>query len=345
MKTKPIRVSRSVLYEAIWEKPPEELAHRLGIGLEELSRACEQLDIPQPSEDYWRRKASALPVIKRRMSPLSKGAPTQITFHAPMYPLFPRKLHPQVTELVEQRSVRAAHAKAHGWEPVPDAPGERRRLSMMSRLFHGVELQGIHPSIGELNEIEFGVRDVRINCRLWTKLKKAPAPLSEHARKRLPYRLRHRNLVSTGMLAFEFTSRVSEFGVRRLWSEAIGRPFESMVPEIVAAISTVANESSRRRGDEELASQRRALEFERERADEARWREFSRIAEARDFFLRARNLLHALESEATDVEAVVGDRTVGEWLTWLRARLVHSEPSPEGVVEILRRLAKAPDER
>src|SRR4051794_24806205 len=108
MKTKPMRVSRSVLYEATWETPPKELAHRLGIALEELSRACEQLDIPQPSEDYWRRKASALPVIKRRMSPLPKGAPTQIIFHAPAYPLFSRKLHPHVTKLVEQRSVRAA---------------------------------------------------------------------------------------------------------------------------------------------------------------------------------------------------------------------------------------------
>lgn len=69
MIAKARKVSRKALYEAIWETPPGELARRLGIKPEALSEACLRLQIPQPSDDCWLRKAAARPVVERRMPP------------------------------------------------------------------------------------------------------------------------------------------------------------------------------------------------------------------------------------------------------------------------------------
>jgi len=348
MIAKPKKLSRKALYEAVWQTPPGELAQRLGIRPEALSEACRELQIPEPSHDYWSRKSAGKPVVKRRMPPLTGGAPAHLLLPSMAEPLPPRGLHPSVAKLMDQRATRAVHAKAQGWEPAAFAPGERRRLMMMSRLFHAVERHGVHASIGELNEVSFRIGNARFECRISMKLKKADEPLPEHIKRRLPYRLRHRNLVSTGKLEFEFRTKVSQFGVRRLWSETARRTFESMVPDIAATIFHVAKETLRLRVEAERADRdgadKRSLEFRRERAEQAKWNEFLRAADAHDTLRGARHLLETLERELVDLDAVIGDRTVGEWLHWLRTRLDCSGALSRQPIDVLKRLARTSDD-
>ncbi|NBC05368.1 MAG: hypothetical protein GVY20_16915 [Bacteroidetes bacterium] len=49
----PIIFKRTKLYEEVWTKPMTELAKEYGINVYQLTKACDELEIPRPESGYW----------------------------------------------------------------------------------------------------------------------------------------------------------------------------------------------------------------------------------------------------------------------------------------------------
>jgi hypothetical protein len=74
MSTQGKTISRQELYERVWKAPLNKVAEELGTTYPELSRVCDELNVPKPAHGHWQRLKLGLPV---EVSPLPEPAPGQ----------------------------------------------------------------------------------------------------------------------------------------------------------------------------------------------------------------------------------------------------------------------------
>ena len=56
------KISRHELYERVWKATLKKVAEELGTTYAELSRVCDELNVPKPAHGHWQRLQLDLPV-------------------------------------------------------------------------------------------------------------------------------------------------------------------------------------------------------------------------------------------------------------------------------------------
>ena len=150
----------------------------------------------------------------------------------------------------------------------------------------------------------------------------------------------------TGLLQLSIEPRPHP-ALRQSWIETAEQPLEEQLPEIAAVFIAAApilqerrrqhEENERRRHEEEM---RRYEERQRQLLERNRLRGFLELASRWKEVETARLFLDALVNRAAgDLDEVIDDRTVGEWILWARERLTAHDPLNAGAAALFRTIA------
>jgi sirohydrochlorin ferrochelatase len=137
----------------------------------------------------------------------------------------------------------------------------------------------------------------------------------------------------TGLLQLSIEPRLHPT-LRQSWIDATDQPLEEQLPEIAAVFIGAApilqerrrlyEENEWRRHEEEM---RRYEERQRQLLERNRLRGFLELASRWKEVETARLFLDALANRAAgDLNELIDDRTVGEWIVWARERLTAHDP-------------------
>lgn len=294
-------LTRVGLYEVVWRVPADMICARLNISREQLDAVCADLLIRRPDEEYWRRLAAGLTVIKFKLPP-AKGKKFASD-------------NQTAGRAGADDGVRREDVYRIEWNC------SARRRAVLIQLFALARQHGIEAHCESFSYVRFTAKYISISCRLKEKLKRTSEVVPEHVNLSLPGLLRNKGLVPSGMLNFEFSQRVSKYGVRREWNETRDSPLENSLPAIVEAIGIVLDHSAR---EAEIA-RKEAMEREQQRLheenDRRQWQKLVKLAEEYDGAKKIEALLSALEAEPADPFVKFGDRTANEWKRWAEEKL------------------------
>lgn len=158
-------------------------------------------------------------------------------------------------------------------------------------------------------------------------------------------------LDSTGNLVFTLEDYFGpENAIRREWLETETKRLEGMVEDIVATLLLAGPALVRMREEREEESRRRQ-EAERIRQQEEtkrrknrnQWRAFTEQADNHEKARRARALIEALQQLEADPAAVVGERTLAQWLSWAHDQANSIDPLTRGTDALFEEIAKVTD--
>jgi hypothetical protein len=158
-----------------------------------------------------------------------------------------------------------------------------------------------------------------------------------------------RTLHPSGRLVFLIeTSAPSKFKLKREWSDSEARRLEDAIPEIIEtllATGTIIAELQRQREDDHRRYQEEMMmlrkQEEQQKLDDSRWAVLLEFASRAEKIPQLERLLDDLEAAAGDLEDVVGDRTLREWLAWCRWRCQELDPRRRSLQAIFESVAKA----
>jgi hypothetical protein len=374
-----MRLSRARLYEMVSNTPLSKLAPKLGVSVFALTALCKKHNIPYPGSGYWTKKSLG---IEQSLEPLP-APPDSNDLAISIEPAKPRrrlrgavqsvvqkndlnatptvdadtsprliKPHPLVARWMadRERRRRDASASRNDWRissaPPPMAGIDHRRYNILSLLFKALEAKGAGVSDGKKGlscvtidgeKIEFQVREKNRQVRILPTDRRS-GYLSQE-------------LVGTGKLVFAIKTYLRG-PHHEEWPESDRNPLESQLPKIVERLFEGAailrawhieqeQDRLRRQEDAERRAERaRRAEEERLRHDELRMlaRDLRRANEIRAF-------IAAMKSQPFDAEAILHEKTLGQWLAWAEAAadaLDKSREGPSGVFSIIGNLRAQP---
>lgn len=207
-----------------------------------------------------------------------------------------------------------------------------RRLELLDELIRDIEKRGARVGFGGSGNLVASIEGEDVEFRLRDKLKLVRRALTpEEKRWGLHQKDWKQEAESTGLLVFSIESYAPpEFrpqNWRTKWEENKRQSMETLLPEIASAILTAAiarrewtQKLNREKEKSKVAEQAR---LERRRArlvDKNRWIRLLEIAqEWRDAQL-VHQMLTTIEQNVTDPEQMIGEKSVGEWLSWAKER-------------------------
>ena len=336
-------LSRKELYDLVWQQPLSKMAPQFGISATALANICRKYEVPYPGSLYWTMKSMGRPVEIQPL-PAAEGGSTQISIE-PAKPRRPRtgnsdekpkhsdaqdvmaqlpaKEHPIVTRLIADREQRRREALASGnkWAiesaPGPIADVDRRRHSLLSKLFYAVEERGGKVSAAQKGnflahidgeDVEFLIREKRSQRRVVSDLG--------------GFKSTNVELIGTGRLSFSFLTYSPTHPCSE-WNETDTAKLESRFPAMVERIFAGAQglkawnlkrqqeEEQRRKTAAERAERQRQAELER-----ARRHKLVKLAGDWQAANVIRGLVTALKSTDFDESQDVSGKTLAEWFTW-----------------------------
>jgi hypothetical protein len=348
-----IVLSREELYALVWETPLVALALRYGVTGAELAAWCRRLRVPYPPPGHWTRKAHGKESPRPPLGPgpadldvarLQPKDPTErrrrrdgglAPSARPPAKELEEKPHPLIAAWLEDR---AQHIKRDPGMPDWTA-AERRRLSILDRLFKALEPLGYKPEAETLYRLWLNFGEERVDIALREKLKRVPYSPSLYSFGG-SYKM-----APAGVLLFTIEARLGDPPLPSEWVDEPGRPLEQRRDEIVSTLAQARPILLDLRAKREAAERQRREAFARRRAEEERrererqrWRRFSDLArqwrEAQD----ARALLEALKAASCNAHALVGERSLAEWLRWAAEQADAHDPTVYGAEETFRRV-------
>lgn len=326
----PVTPTEDEFYELIWSEPASKLGPRLGITGVGLAKACRRADVPVPERGYWARLQAGRTVLKRPLPPRGLGMSDTVTIGENPYeayevmaarllaepisppPTFAEELpqvvervrrmvgpvripksfdraHPIVARLLDEDDRRREKQAKATFSFASDAPLfesaiERRRLRIINGLFLGLQRYGGQPWIRDRQARETGVQVGHQNVGVsieWAQ---------ESRRSSRPVTLGQPQTRAHGRMRLSIKPWDSKSGGGKSWEDADGKPFESLLREVVTEL-LVTGEAHYRAGA--VAHHQWVIERRAELIEEARRR---KVEEER----RERERLAKLEKERLD---------------------------------------------
>ena len=65
---KNLTFNRTELYKELWEKPMTQIAKDYKINIYQLTKACDELEIPRPESGYWSKLRSGFKVYQKPLT-------------------------------------------------------------------------------------------------------------------------------------------------------------------------------------------------------------------------------------------------------------------------------------
>ncbi|MET3159996.1 hypothetical protein [Bradyrhizobium diazoefficiens] len=376
---KSVTLSREELYALVWATPMSRLAIQYGLSGNGLAKICRRLDVPYPPRGYWARKEAGKKVTQAALPAIRSGTRAQVTIapSLPASPptqmpseleseltaarkltasvTVPGKLHHPhqiVAGWIEERQREREQAKRYSWGRAGYVPPdftamERRRHRLLSTLFIALERHGYTAKVDERGRPAVEIARQVAALIIKEKYRQVRQPLTEEEKKRAfnPRRPWRQEMQPTGLLQLSIEPRLHPT-LRQSWIDA-DQLLEAQLPEIAAVFIAAApmlrerrrqqEENERRRHEEEM---RRYEERQRQQLERNRLRGFLELASRWKEVEAARLFLGALANRASgDLDEVLGDRTIGDWIAWARERLTAHDPLEAGAVAVFRRIA------
>lgn len=362
-------LTRSELYELVWDKPMRDLAREFGVSDRGLAKICERVKVPCPARGYWAKKAAGRPVVQRRLSEPELNPSVTIQrspdFRALREERIRREIeldesvagavplpvskrltqpHPVIAgwyEEWERRSESARREPDPHWRkvfaPTPWAPLDRRAHRLLNALLKRLEENGGKVVEGEKRMLVLEQSGERIEFQLREKTKQVRSKLSPDDPKSTAQRV---DLVGIGKLVFAFKTRLPD-GFRAEWLETDGKPMEDMLPGIAKTFEQIVPilvEGTRRRREAERLAQIES--FRRYEAEQKRLLELNRVTRfvehARKWndIALARSFLRELRQGVTAPQTLVGGTPLEEWLNWIERALEDHDPAKQGAARV-----------
>lgn len=291
---RPKRISRTELYERVWQTPMIRLGLELGISGNGVAKICQRLHVPYPPRGYWAKKEAGRAVTVAELPQLPPGTPTEVD----IYPPPPQPEEPAAIQaimsaaetsargVIVPETLESAHPKVKAWlaqHKREQAEREREykrrsrdkwswtkplladlterdlyRLRVTSALFIAVEAAGGRVEDAIITgKVTFMIAGEKIECSIVEKMRQSLLVPREEGTKWTAYPEFHQNgLTSSGFLRVTITTYLRG-GVKE-WVETSSKKIEALLPEVVARI---------------MAAGPILVEWERERKEEARRRE------------------------------------------------------------------------
>jgi hypothetical protein len=362
-------VTRSELYELVWDKPMRDLAREFGVSDRGLAKICGRMKISCPARGYWAKKAAGKPVVRRKLSePESNPSVTiqrspdfralreekvrreaeldeSVADAAPL-PVAKRltQPHPVIAgwyEEWERSSENARRQPDPHWRkvfaPTPWAPLDRRAHRLLNALLKRLEESGGKVVEGEKRMLVLEQKGERIEFQIREKTRQVRSPLTPEDPKSTRQRV---DLVGIGKLVFAFKTRIPD-GFRTEWLETDDKPMEDMLPGIAKTFEQVVPilvEGTRRRREAERQAQieasRRYEAEQKRRQEHNRVTRFVEHARKWDEIAIARSFLQELKQGVTSPQTMVGGRPLQEWLNWIERTLEDHDPARLGAESI-----------
>jgi hypothetical protein len=343
-------IARLELHRMLWEQPLKHVAARIGIAPGKLRELCNQAAIPYPKSTYWRRKAEGQPVVAFQLPEAPPGAEDPLTFEisavvpASFKPPSPVTVSNRLTKLHRLVAECLAHKRtsASGMESISDT--ERRRLRILNAIFQAWEAGGnsIEANARNLSRFNLKFSHIRISCSLREKMRR------EKVVRTSPFQSQF-VVKPSGVLLFQIEDYTpAELCLKGEWSDTEKRPLEQAVQEIMSALWATGPalvEQHRKREEERRhyqAQQKLRWESEQQRQlDECRWSVVANLALRAELLSKVESLLDELEATAPDLDEIVGDRSLHQWIAWTRHRCIELNPRKIGCKKIFEKIANA----
>lgn len=378
---KPMTISREELHRRVWETPMSRLAAEFGISGNGLAKICDRLSIPYPPRGYWARKEAGQKVATFRLPARTVDTPDKVTITptpppAELAPSVQQALtdaKAKAAGLTVPDDLKRPHSVIAGWladhrerkrlarldrnpygVAISDwSDSERRQHRILDTIFGAVESNGLVVKSDRRSAFHFEYKGEKIQCRLREKCRQVRKPkTADQSRWSSPGdKTWTQVLESTGNLVFTLEDYFGpENAIRREWLETENKRLEGMVEDIVATLLLAGpalvkmreerEEESRRRQEAERIRQQ---EETRRRKNRNQWRAFIEQADNHENARRARALIEALQQLEADPAAVVGERTLAQWLSWARDQANAIDPLTRGTDALFAEIAKVTD--
>lgn len=339
---------------------------------DDLRRVAEALDVPRPTSGYWKKHAAGLvgeppPLPEPRPGHPVARTIVRLSVAAAEEARRWSGYEAAVGQLRVPKSLRGPHPLVAGWvaERRQGKRHTRKQFSLAPSYFtHGETddrrhriLQALLPALERQGARITGSRDEEpivawfaggsITFRLREKLKQERRPLSREEMKRGwgTAKNYHIELHPTGLLIFTIEPHTGF--CYSTWEDDRGGPLEDRVTDIAVTILRVRDSqvastlrAQARQAEHEERERRRVAAADARRRDDERWALFVDLSRRLEEAERLRRFLDLLVSLDQPVDRVFGDRTVGEWLAWARARIEATDPLAGGPASVYERLSR-----
>jgi len=356
-----MQISREDLYKLVSETPLSKVAPGLGISATALSAICREHDVPFPGSGHWTRLQLGLPVALPPLPPRSEdSAPIEIlpkpvrvrskphvsvaaaepihqaetgvlsSVEPPSVVVAERLINPHrlVAEWLanHEKETKDALKSRDPWRirfaPKAWTPLDRRRHRLYDAIFKAIEKRGGAISLGtkgtmkatiDGEEIEFLIREKGRQVKISAAERQSSYDRTE--------------LVGTGKLVISVRTYLRG-SHNEEWRETDRVSLEELLPAFLERLIEGAAILKTWRREREEESERwrqetaRRAETERLRKqDEKRHEGLTNLANQLETVRRLRALMDHVRSRPLESEARVGERSVGEWLTWAEAHI------------------------
>lgn len=362
-------VTRSELYELVWDKPMRDLAREFGVSDRGLAKICERMNVPCPERGYWAKKAAGRPVVRRKLSE-PESNPSFTIQRSPDFRALREERIRREAELDESvadaapllvaKRLTQPHAVIAGWyeewerrsesarrqpdphwrkvfAPTPWAPLDRRAHRLLDALLKRLEENGGKVVEGEQRMLVLEQNGERIEFQLREKTKQVRSKLTPDDPKSTAQRV---DLVGIGKLVFAFKTRLPD-GFRTEWLETDDKPMENMLPAIAKTFEQIVpvfvEGTKRRREAERLAqieASRRHEAEQKRRLEQDRVTRFVEHARKWNDIAIARRFLQELKQVVTSPQMRPGGMPLEEWLNWMERALEEHDPVKQGAASI-----------
>lgn len=365
-----IELSRTELFELVWQTPMSQLAKRFGISDTGLAKICKRLKVPYPSRGYWAQKAAGKKLAQCRLPAAGAKTPQSATIWPTWGEGLRRRPTSQVAAvldamraeigsvqvpeeisephpLIRLRMNEAARKAASNPEgAVP--PLEHRICCILDTLFKSLEHLGatVRPNSIHRYSVRVGGHCIKMELREKYRLVRTLVTEEEAGSRGFDGERHHHDFEETGRLLF-FIHTPLDGALRRRWHETDRITMEAMLPDIAATIIAapgVVEEIERKREEErrahEAAIQRKAEEKARARREEARFQRLADLAEASHRASQIRDFIRNLRLSAAEDEVIGDGQTLGDWLAWAEERLEAYDPLRRGAKDVFSEIAE-----
>ncbi len=261
--------------------------------------------------------------------------------------------HRVVAGWIDERQRWREQAKQTSWdrgEYVP--PGftamERRRHRLLSALFIALKKHGYTAKVDERGRPAVEIERLPVVLTIKEKYRQVRQPLTEEEAKpnSNPKRPWRREMQPTGLMQLSIEPGLHP-ALAHSWIDTPDQPLERQLPEIAAVfVAAVPILQERRRQLEEDGRRRHEEEMQRYQERQEQLRQSNRQQGFLELASRwrqvedARLFLQALAARsAGGTTDPIGDRTLDEWITWVRERLAAHDPLEAGPVAIFQAIA------
>jgi hypothetical protein len=351
-------ISRTELFEALWQQPMSKLSEQWGITRREIVQLCEQYEVPRPSSGYWAQlnwgTAQERPLLppleaidrieiesfrKQFGRPLSTSKEREtaevVLAEAPQTPQ-PEKLeivvpdelanpHPCIKKLRSNTAPAASKSTSYG--------GDSREKTLQSWIAVSKDQLQRALRIADTLLKHWELRGFEVSDDGGLKNRdgedEVPFSITEGSKRvekpKKNHYWREWDHVPTGVLTIEVHCQHFD-QLRRRWSDGKVQKLENIIGSFLNAIPAYLSEIKQSRLDEECirrqskkAADRRALQKQEVENEKARRTELMKFVEDWEIAQRIRRYLAAVDERLTEKDAKASQPdNLDRWLGWAR---------------------------